>query len=44
MQPQQCTASELAICDPNATCSRTGDIITCSCKTGWTGNGYTCSG
>lgn len=44
MQPQQCSVSEKASCDANATCSRIGDMIKCACKSGWTGNGYTCSG
>ena len=31
-------------CDVNAACSNTVGSFSCSCKTGFTGNGQTCSG
>jgi hypothetical protein len=30
-------------CDPHATCNATGSGATCSCATGYTGNGFTCT-
>ena len=30
-------------CDDNATCDDSGAEIICRCKTGWTGNGFSCS-
>ena len=30
-------------CDVNATCDDSGAEITCTCKSGWTGNGFSCS-
>ena len=31
-------------CDSNADCTNTDGSFTCVCKTGWTGDGTTCSG
>jgi PKD repeat protein len=30
-------------CDDNATCDDSGEEIICTCNTGWTGNGFSCS-
>jgi len=30
-------------CDENATCDDTGTEIICTCNSGWTGNGFSCS-
>ena len=39
----ECSAA-IATCDANANCLNTGGSYRCSCKTGFTGNGKTCSG
>jgi len=31
-------------CDPNATCTNTFGSYTCSCNTGFTGDGFNCTG
>ena len=31
-------------CDSNADCTNTDGSFTCVCKTGWTGDGKTCTG
>lgn len=40
--PQPITCGDLT-CDPHATCDTTGANATCSCTTGYTGNGFACS-
>ena len=31
-------------CDTNADCANIDSSYTCTCKTGWTGDGFTCTG
>ena len=31
-------------CDQQATCTNTEGSYSCSCNTGWTGDGFTCEG
>ena len=38
----ECTSTNN--CDTNATCVDTTGSYTCVCKTGYTGNGFTCNG
>ena len=37
-------ASGLTDCDPNAFCDNTVGSFNCTCQTGYTGNGTTCTG
>ena len=38
----ECQASDL--CDENADCINTNGSYTCTCKLGFTGNGFSCRG
>jgi len=40
----ECESGELNNCDTNAECTDTEGSYTCSCNTGYSGNGYTCTG
>ena len=42
--PEVCTAEDEKICDVNSNCIKTNNNVKCVCKSGWTGNGYTCTG
>ena len=39
----ECNAS-VPVCDANANCQNTVGSFICTCKTGFTGNGFNCSG
>ena len=39
----KCASDDTNNCDGNATCTGTDSSYTCTCKDGWTGNGFTCS-
>ena len=39
----ECTLNDDG-CDTNADCANIDSSYTCTCKTGWTGDGFTCTG
>ena len=40
----ECDGDTLNACSPNATCANTNGSYTCTCDTGYTGDGFSCSG
>ena len=40
----ECASDDTNACDVNADCTDTDSSYTCTCKDGWTGDGFTCSG
>ena len=40
----ECANDTLNNCSPNATCTNTNGNYTCSCDTGYTGDGLSCIG
>ena len=40
----ECSNEKLNNCSTNAACSNTDGSFVCTCKHGWQGNGYSCTG
>ena len=40
----ECASDTLNDCSPNATCTNTNGSYTCTCDTGYTGDGFNCTG
>ena len=44
LETDECASNDTNTCDINADCTDTDSSYTCTCKDGWTGDGFTCSG
>ena len=40
----ECNSTESDTCDENAVCIKIGNDVNCECVSGYTGNGFNCSG
>ena len=44
LEIDECSKSSLNNCDKNAVCTNTAGSFTCACKSGFSGDGKTCTG